>query len=197
VITYESASRRCRQTEFSFAEGPLSDRASQSPTADQNRRLMRRTVARKSGWAVGQEWNNVGPRLGFAYSINEQRTVVRGGWGLYFVGPKDQWSHHTPANLSYALWTALPDRRPDFFADPFQGTPNFRGLTEPAHVSGVPHTSLRRGRGISRVIGTRCPTAIRRRQVTAEASPLYGAPQQNFNVAYLPRMLQLGFRFSF
>jgi hypothetical protein len=33
--------------------------------------------------------------------------------------------------------------------------------------------------------------------VAVEASPLYGKPQQNFNVAYLPRMLQLGFRFSF
>src|SRR5439155_14481989 len=27
--------------------------------------------------------------------------------------------------------------------------------------------------------------------VTTEASPLYGQPQQNFNAAYLPRMLQL------
>ena len=33
--------------------------------------------------------------------------------------------------------------------------------------------------------------------VTAEVSPLYGQPQQNFNAAYLPRMLQLGFRASF
>ena len=33
--------------------------------------------------------------------------------------------------------------------------------------------------------------------VTSEVSPLYGQPQQNFNVAYLPRMLQLGFRVAF
>ena len=33
--------------------------------------------------------------------------------------------------------------------------------------------------------------------VTSEVSPLYGQPQQNFNVAYLPRMLQLGFRVTF
>lgn len=33
--------------------------------------------------------------------------------------------------------------------------------------------------------------------VTTEASPNYGQPQQNFNVAYQPRMLQLGFRFTF
>jgi hypothetical protein len=33
--------------------------------------------------------------------------------------------------------------------------------------------------------------------VTVESSPLYGQPQQNFNVAYQPRMLQLGLRVSF
>jgi hypothetical protein len=33
--------------------------------------------------------------------------------------------------------------------------------------------------------------------VTAEVSPLYGQPQQNFNAAYLPRMLQLGFRVAY
>jgi hypothetical protein len=33
--------------------------------------------------------------------------------------------------------------------------------------------------------------------VAAAASPLFGQPVQNLNVAYLPRMLQLGFRVSF
>jgi hypothetical protein len=77
---------------------------------------------------VGQEWLNFGPRLGFAYNLNNQRTVLRGGWGLYYLGPKDQWSHHTPANLSFAIWSALPDGKPNFFADPFRGgVPAFRG----------------------------------------------------------------------
>jgi hypothetical protein len=77
---------------------------------------------------VGQEWANFGPRVGFAYSMNERRTVLRGGWGIYFIGPKDQWSHHTPANLSFAIWSAVPDGQPNFFADPFRGTPpQFRG----------------------------------------------------------------------
>ena len=31
------------------------------------------------------DMNNVGPRLGFAYSPN-LRTVVRGGFGIYFTG---------------------------------------------------------------------------------------------------------------
>jgi hypothetical protein len=35
------------------------------------------------------------------------------------------------------------------------------------------------------------------RYITQEVSRLYGQPQQNPLVAYLPRMLQLGFRFAF
>ncbi len=90
---------------------------------------------------VGQEWFNLGPRLGFAYSLNEQRTVIRGGWGKYFIGPKDQWAHHTPANLSFAIWSALPDGRQNFFADPFNSNPPvFRGgpsiITCPVQATG-------------------------------------------------------------
>jgi hypothetical protein len=33
--------------------------------------------------------------------------------------------------------------------------------------------------------------------VTSEGARNYGAPQQNTNVAYQPRMLQLGFRVAF
>jgi hypothetical protein len=32
---------------------------------------------------------------------------------------------------------------------------------------------------------------------TAESNALYGRPSQNANVAYQPRMLQLGFRLTF
>ena len=33
--------------------------------------------------------------------------------------------------------------------------------------------------------------------VTSEASPSYGRPVQNLNVAYQPRMAQIGFRLAF
>ena len=82
---------------------------------------------------VGNDFKNVGPRLGFAYSVNDKKTVIRGGWGLYFIGPKDQWSHHTPANLSYALYSASYDGRSNFFADPYSGAPQFRPV--PAGVT--------------------------------------------------------------
>ena len=29
------------------------------------------------------DWNNIGPRLGFTYSLNDE-TVIRGGGGVYF-----------------------------------------------------------------------------------------------------------------
>jgi hypothetical protein len=85
--------------------------------------------------SVPNDFDNWGPRLGFAYSTNDKRTVYRGGWGLYFIGPKDQWSHHTPANLSYVIWSANYDGRANFFADPFAGSGlNFKPVPEGLEV---------------------------------------------------------------
>ncbi|MGE3512734.1 MAG: carboxypeptidase regulatory-like domain-containing protein, partial [Vicinamibacterales bacterium] len=86
--------------------------------------------------SVPNSFKDFGPRLGFAWSTNEQRTVVRGGWGLYYIGPKDQWSHHTPANLSYVLYTSLYDGRDDFFANPYGGDAglNFQPVPEGVKV---------------------------------------------------------------
>lgn len=69
-----------------------------------------------------QDLNNFGPRLGLAYSLNERRTVIRGGWGLYFMGPKDQWAHHTPVNAELLrVPSILNDGRSDFAVNPFNG----------------------------------------------------------------------------
>ena len=64
--------------------------------------------------------NQVGPRVGFAYGVTD-RTVLRGGYGLYFsqIG-------NTPASRTQT-WTQLSgvnilnDGRPDFAANPFNG----------------------------------------------------------------------------
>ena len=63
--------------------------------------------------------NNVQPRVGFAYSIND-RTVARGGWGLFYGGG-------TGAAHAYYTETQIinvqvnNDGRPDFASNPFNG----------------------------------------------------------------------------
>jgi hypothetical protein len=63
--------------------------------------------------------NNIQPRLGFAYSLND-RTVARGGWGLFYGGG-------TGAAHAYYTETQIinvqvnNDGRPDFASNPFNG----------------------------------------------------------------------------
>jgi hypothetical protein len=64
--------------------------------------------------------NNVAPRLGFAYQLND-RTVLRGGYGLFYTQlesdaahQSDLWSHTTIPQI-------LNDGRPDFAVNPFNG----------------------------------------------------------------------------
>jgi hypothetical protein len=70
------------------------------------------------------EWNNVAPRLGFAYSLNDA-TVLRGGWGVYYQGLTDQPAHHSRIDLITVAPTVLNDGRADFASNPF----NSRELT--------------------------------------------------------------------
>src|SRR5688572_24490842 len=57
--------------------------------------------------------NNVSPRIGFAYSMND-RTVVRGGWGLYFVGLGNTIPTQNLLAASTAEVLVVNDGRPDF-----------------------------------------------------------------------------------
>ena len=64
--------------------------------------------------------NNVGPRLGFAFSLDD-RTVLRGGFGQYFAEVSDQasWSARI-ASKSFTV-DVLNDGRPDFASNPYNG----------------------------------------------------------------------------
>ena len=66
------------------------------------------------------DMNNVAPRLGFAYSPND-RTVVRGGFGVYFTGLGNTvpTQNMQAANAAEVLITN--DGRPDFVVNPFNG----------------------------------------------------------------------------
>jgi TonB-dependent receptor-like protein len=65
-----------------------------------------------------QEWANFGPRLGGAYALNE-KTVLRGGWGLYFAGVTYRNAHASFINTATTTFQVLNDGRPNFAADPF------------------------------------------------------------------------------
>jgi hypothetical protein len=64
------------------------------------------------------EWDNVAPRLGFAYNLNGE-TVVRGGWGVYFIGYTDQPAHHSRIDLITVAPSVFNDGRPDFASNPY------------------------------------------------------------------------------
>jgi hypothetical protein len=74
-------------------------------------------------WVRGnrpEDKNDVAPRLGFAYTLND-RTVLRGGWGKYFGEVTDQIAHGTPAWTRTFTVEVLNDGRADFASNPFNG----------------------------------------------------------------------------
>jgi hypothetical protein len=64
--------------------------------------------------------NNFGPRVGFAYSLND-RTVVRGGAGKYFGEISGQPAFWTVRYTEQIHPEILNDGRPDFAINPFNG----------------------------------------------------------------------------
>ena len=66
--------------------------------------------------------NNYQPRVGFAYSVND-RTVVRGGSGLYYYEPITSDTLWTVGNSLASIIQVNNDGRANFAADPFNGRP--------------------------------------------------------------------------
>ena len=64
--------------------------------------------------------NNWGPRFGSAFQLNE-RTVLRGGFGKYYAWATDQSAHGTVSWVNIVGVELLPDGRPDFNSNPFNG----------------------------------------------------------------------------
>ena len=64
--------------------------------------------------------NNVAPRLGFAYSLDD-RTVLRGGFGRYYGELVQNIVSHTIGQANIAIIEVLPDGRADFLTNPFNG----------------------------------------------------------------------------
>jgi hypothetical protein len=75
-------------------------------------------------WLSGKrptDKNNVAPRLGFAYQVND-KSVVRGGWGLFFTELEDDALHQSYILTQNANITLPNNGRADFGINPFGGT---------------------------------------------------------------------------
>jgi len=68
------------------------------------------------------DYNNVQPRLGFAYRLND-RTVIRGGSGLYYGDALSADQGSSIGNVQIAQVRYEYDGRPDFAANPTNGRP--------------------------------------------------------------------------
>jgi hypothetical protein len=69
--------------------------------------------------------NNFGPRVGVAYSLTD-RTVLRGGYGIYYAEVTGQPAVFTLRNVQQITPQILNDGRADFASNPFNGpAPNY------------------------------------------------------------------------
>jgi hypothetical protein len=92
-----------------------------------------------------QDANNIQPRLGFAYQLNE-RTVLRGGAGRYYNDILNTNVLWPMSPLTIAVIAVDNDRtRPDFAANPFNGPlPTYeQALRRFCNVNNVPGCLLR------------------------------------------------------
>jgi hypothetical protein len=91
-----------------------------------------------------QEGKNFQPRLGFAYQVND-RTVVRGGSGLYYNDVLNTNVLWPMSPLTIAVIDVANNGRPDFAANPFNGPlPTYaQALQRFCYVSNTPGCLLR------------------------------------------------------
>jgi len=94
---------------------------------------------------IPHDLNNYAPRLGFAWSVDD-RTVVRGGYGLFFTQVSTDEAHQTALYTVSAVAEQLNDGRADFAANPFNGpVPTFEQVLATAcDITGILPNCLRR-----------------------------------------------------
>ncbi|MBI4885686.1 MAG: TonB-dependent receptor [Acidobacteria bacterium] len=124
-----------------------------------------------------QDSDNIQPRLGFAYQVND-RTVLRGGAGLYYPDIiAGNFTHSTRINTTSFLEPSN-DRRPDFPSNPFNGPyPNYQqALQQTCNVNNRPGCILRAAEelappaGVSGLTNTWQVSMGAQRQVGAQTS---------------------------
>ena len=97
--------------------------------------------------ASDTDWNNIQPRVGFAYLLKE-KLVVRGGWGLYYVNPNNDYLQFNGFSTTTDIVNSLNDGR-----TPIEGiinNPFPNGLLTPRGAAGGYETFLGRNSGFNR-----------------------------------------------
>lgn len=92
--------------------------------------------------AADTDWNNIQPRIGFAYLLRD-KLVMRGGWGLYFVNPNNDYLQFNGFSITSPVISSNDGGRTpigNILSNPF---PN--GITVPPGASGGASTFLGRG----------------------------------------------------
>jgi len=90
--------------------------------------------------ASDNDYNNFQPRAGFAYMLND-KLVMRGGWGMYFVNPNNDYLQHNGFSTNTPL-----NNSPDGGRTPIAGLLN---NPYPAGINKAPGSSL----GLSTFLG--------------------------------------------
>jgi hypothetical protein len=92
--------------------------------------------------AAKTDWNNIQPRIGFAYLITP-KLVMRGGWGLYFVNPNNDYLQFNGFEITTDVVNSLDGGR-----TPIEGiinNPFPQGISVPRGAAGGYETFLGRG----------------------------------------------------
>ena len=74
-------------------------------------------------------FRNFQPRIGLAYSLND-KTVLRGGWGLYFMNPNNDYLNTTGFSTNTPLLPSLDDNRTPI--SNVLGNPYPNGISQPS-----------------------------------------------------------------
>ncbi|HYO80261.1 MAG TPA: carboxypeptidase regulatory-like domain-containing protein [Bryobacteraceae bacterium] len=78
------------------------------------------------------DWNNIQPRVGAAFAVNE-RMVIRAGYGLYYMNPNNDWNRTTGFSTQTPLVNTLDEGRT--FVSNLLGNPYPGGVVTPSGAS--------------------------------------------------------------